>query len=364
MKIITIIGARPQFIKAAMVSKAIMTHNTRCAEHGLPQIEEKILHTGQHYDYNMSQIFFDELGIPAPTWHLGCSASVQEMQTAIREAIKDEKPDYILVYGDTNSTLAGALVAEERGIRLIHVEAGLRSYNAQMAEEYNRIETDKRSCLLFCPTHTAVENLRTEGITQGVHHVGDVMYDAALFFANQADRDLSLLRELQVESKAYYLSTIHRAETTNDRNKLKNILEALRQIDTPIILPMHPRTRKVIEADAELQQIVQQAKSLQVIDSVSYTHMVLLERHAQLILTDSGGVQKEAYFHGTPCITMRDETEWVETVEAGWNILVGSNTQAIIDATRHNFSKKEITEYGDGHCSEKIITILCQHHES
>ena len=214
MQIITIIGARPQFVKAAIVSRYIRLHNANSSIH----IEEKILHTGQHYDYNMSQVFFEQMGIPTPTWHLGCTNDVEQMRDAIIPLIKGNA-DYIMVYGDTNSTLAGALAAEACNIPLIHIEAGLRSYNMEMAEEYNRIETDKRATLLFCPTYTAVENLRKEGITQGVYHVGDVMYDATLYFAQQAENYSAILNQLNISPKQYYLATIHRAQTTDNINR-------------------------------------------------------------------------------------------------------------------------------------------------
>lgn len=356
MKIITIIGARPQFVKAAILSHYIRLHN----EQSLVQIEEHILHTGQHYDYNMSQIFFEEMGIPTPTWHLGCNSNVVEMRDAIIPLIKGNA-DYIMVYGDTNSTLAGALAAEICEIPLIHIEAGLRSHNPAMLEEYNRIETDKRSSYLFCPTQTAVNNLLNEDITQGVYHVGDVMYDATLFFAHQAEKCSTILHKLDITSKKYYLATIHRAQTTDKIENLANILRAFQQIPTPIILPLHPRTHKVIAGSSTLRSIVEQTPNLKIIESVSYLDMLLLEKYAALILTDSGGVQKEAYFHKTPCITMREETEWVETIDAGWNTLVGTDTTRILTAidTQHK-EKQQITEYGCGNAANSIIEILCR----
>ena len=356
MKIITIIGARPQFVKAAIVSHYIREHNARSSV----QIDERILHTGQHYDYNMSQIFFEQMDIPTPEWHLGCTGSVEQMRDAIIPIIAGNA-DYVMVYGDTNSTLAGALAAEACAIPLIHIEAGLRSYNMIMAEEYNRIQTDQRAALCFCPTTTAVTNLQREGYTRGVYHVGDVMYDATLFFAAKAAEYSSILEQLNISKKAYCLATIHRAETTDNADCLANILCAFQQIKTPIILPIHPRTRKVIEHSSHLQELVRQAENLRVIDSVSYMDMLQLERHASLILTDSGGVQKEAYFHHVPCVTMRNETEWVETVEAGWNTLVGTDTARIIAAaSAPTTTRKEITEYGNGNAAKQIIQILCQ----
>lgn len=356
MRIITIIGARPQFVKAAIVSRYIRLHNDNSSIH----IEEKILHTGQHYDYNMSQVFFEQMGIPTPTWHLGCTNEVACMRDAIIPLINGQA-DYIMVYGDTNSTLAGALAAEACNIPLIHIEAGLRSHNMEMAEEHNRIETDKRSTLLFCPTQTAVNNLRKEEITQGVYHVGDVMYDATLYFAEQAQKTSNILQQLQIVSKQYYLATIHRAQTTDNTEKLANILYAFQQIHHPIILPLHPRTKKVIDNSIVLTKLIQESPKLRIIDSVSYLDMLLLEKHAALILTDSGGVQKEAYFHHTPCITMREETEWVETVEAGWNTIVGTDTARILQAIQSPQQPQyEITEYGSGNAATNIIKILCQ----
>lgn len=356
MRIITIIGARPQFVKAAIVSRYIRLHNDNSSIH----IEEKILHTGQHYDYNMSQVFFEQMGIPTPTWHLGCTNDVACMRDAIIPLINGQA-DYIMVYGDTNSTLAGALAAEACNIPLIHIEAGLRSHNMEMVEEYNRIETDKRSTLLFCPTQTAVNNLHKEGITKGVYHVGDVMYDATLYFAEQAQKTSSILQQLQIVSKQYYLATIHRAQTTDNTEKLANILYAFQQIHHPIILPLHPRTKKVIDNSIVLTKLIQESPKLRIIDSVSYLDMLLLEKHAALILTDSGGVQKEAYFHHTPCITMREETEWVETVKAGWNTIVGTNTNRILQAVQSlQQPQYEITEYGSGNAATNIIKILCQ----
>lgn len=356
MKIITIIGARPQFVKAAIVSHYIRQHNA----HSSMQIEERILHTGQHYDYIMSQVFFEEMNIEAPTWHLGCVGSVEQMRDAIIPIIQGQA-DYVMVYGDTNSTLAGALAAEACEIPLIHIESGLRSYNIAMAEEYNRIETDRRAKYLFCPTKVAVTNLEKEGITQGVYHVGDVMYDATLYFAGKAEEQSRILQDLGLASRSYYLATVHRAETTDHPEKLESVLRALVQMDTPVILPLHPRTKKMIDHSQTLTELLEQPSSLRIIDSVSYLDMLMLEKHAALILTDSGGVQKEAYFHRVPCVTMRNETEWIETLETGWNRLVGTNTEQILQAVKTTaVPENEITEYGIGDAAYKIIDKLCQ----
>lgn len=336
-----------------MISKAVL----KKAQQGF-LIEEKILHTGQHYDYNMSSIFFDEMQIPAPAWHLGCSSDVQEMKHIIVPIVRGNA-DCILVYGDTNSTLAGALAAEECKIPLIHIEAGLRSHNMQMAEEYNRIETDRRSQVLFCPTSTAVQNLKTEGVQGKIFKSGDVMHDAAIVFGRIADQRATILSELALESGKYLLATIHRAENTASPEALMNIFRAFEQLPLPVVLPLHPRTRHVVEGDSNLSHFMVQTKNIRVIEPVSYINMVMLERHAKMILTDSGGVQKEAYFHGVPCITLRRETEWVETVQTGWNVLADTDTQQILNAFATPFKKQKIDEYGTGHAAEEIVDLLC-----
>lgn len=352
MNIITIIGARPQFIKAAAVSKAI----SDAAAAGMP-IQERVLHTGQHYDYNMSDIFFRELGLADPAWHLGCKGTVEEMKCQILKTLEDETPDYILVYGDTNSTLAGALVAEQMQVPLIHIEAGLRSGDMTMPEERNRILTDRLSHWLFCPTEAAVRNLLREGITSGVRLVGDVMYDAALRFTPVAEQKSTILQDLGLSPKSFVLCTIHRAATADSPQRLLSIFNALRQSGRTIILPLHPRTKRTIEQHPELQ--LDKADDIRTIDPVSYFDMLMLEHSAQLILTDSGGIQKEAYFSHTPCITLRDETEWVETVEAGWNKLAGTDTDRILQALKEPFSMQPINEYGDGNSAQIIVdTIL------
>lgn len=352
MKIITVIGARPQFVKAAMLSKAIARHNALC---GKTAIEEKILHTGQHYDYEMSEVFFCELGIPVPAWNLGCTGSPEEMRDKILPILQDEQPDFVVVYGDTNSTAGGAMAASEAGIRLVHIEAGLRSHNMAMPEERNRILTDRLATLLFCPTTTAVENLRQEGIEDGVENVGDIMYDAALTMVGQGDEVIS---GLGIE-KPYVLATVHRAENADSEQNMHEILTAFGQIGQRIVWPMHPRTKKMIAASEILTDLIQKADNIQLIDNQGYQEMAALEANAELILTDSGGVQKEAYFHSVPCVTMRNETEWVETVEKGWNQLTGANAARILAAVaaaqRPNTT---IEEYGDGHTAEKILQCL------
>ena len=358
MRILTIIGARPQFIKAAAVSRAINAHN----KSGGCRIDELILHTGQHYDHNMSQIFFDDLEIPKPAWQLNCSAMMPEpMSEEIITTVKGEKFDCVLLYGDTYSTLAGALAAENLQIPVAHIEAGLRSFNNAMPEEHNRIETDRRAEWLFCPTRTAVENLANEGRTRNVHLVGDVMYDAALMFAGIASRKSDILTQLNLRDKGFYLATIHRAENTNIE-KLTEIFSALSDIattETPIVLPLHPRTRNVIDSDACLKAQAFGNTAIKIIEPANYLDMIMLEKSAKLILTDSGGIQKEAYFHQTPCVTLREETEWVETVTAGWNKIVGTDAEKIKSAINSPFAKQPISDYGSGDSAQKIIEILC-----
>lgn len=352
MKIITIIGARPQFVKAAMLSTAIAEYNRQHPEY---PVEEKILHTGQHYDYEMSEVFFREMNIPNPVWNLGCTGAPEEMKSLIKPILESEKPDWVVVYGDTNSTAGGAMAASETGIQLAHVEAGLRSFNLTMPEERNRVLTDKLSTLLFCPTQTSVDNLRKEGITEGVMQIGDIMFDAAIRFSGQSE---NILDKLEIE-KPYILATVHRAENTDSVENMRNILTAFRDMKRRIVWPMHPRTRKTIGDNPVLSQILDEASQIQVIDNQGYLEMVALEEYSELILTDSGGIQKEAYFHCVPCVTMRDETEWVETVEAGWNTLTGADTKRILTAIANAHKPNTtIDAYGDGHTAEKILECL------
>lgn len=361
MKIITVIGARPQFIKAAAVSRAIISHN----QMNNLKIEEKIIHTGQHYDENMSRIFFKDLRIPEPSWQLKCDHGSHAKMTAhmlaeIEPVLISEQPDYVLVYGDTNSTLAGALTAAKLHIPVIHIEAGLRSFNKQMPEEINRIMTDHVSSFLFCPTFAAVQNLRNENITQNVFHVGDVMYDAACTFGRIAEKNSTILSSLQLIPKQFYLCTIHRAENTDNPERLSGILEAMLKIaskDYPVILPLHPRTKAYLEK-YKLNTLMAENKYIKMVEPLNYPDMIILEKQAKTIFTDSGGIQKEAYFHRTPCITLREETEWIETVQAGWNQLAGYQTEKIIACLNHQTPKSNIKEYGDGHASEKIIELL------
>ncbi len=352
MKIVTIVGARPQFVKAAPVSKALRK------EH-----RELLLHTGQHYDENMSRIFFDELGIPRPDKNLEIGSNSHARQTAailvgVENYLQQEKPDLVVVYGDTNSTLAGTVAASKLCIKIAHIEAGLRSFNRTMPEEINRIVADRLSDMLFCPTETAVINLKKEGMTGRVFNVGDVMFDAALNFAPMADSKSKILEKLGIAPKSYALMTMHRAENTDDVEKLTAIVDAIVESEKTIVFPVHPRTRKYL-AENSLSDKLIQAEHIILTEPVSFLDMICLEKNARQILTDSGGVQKEAYFYKIPCITLRAETEWVETVDDGWNCLVGADREKISEAIL-NFSPNtpQKGHYGDGTASGKIVTTL------
>ena len=348
MKILTVVGARPQFIKAAAVSNIIRN------EH-----EEILVHTGQHYDENMSKIFFEELNIPKPDYNLGIGSGGHGKQTGsmliqLEELYLKEKPDMVLVYGDTNSTFAGAVCASKLLIPVAHIEAGLRSFNMTMPEEQNRILTDNISKYLLVPTTSAVKNLSAEGITSGVHNVGDVMYDATLNFTQISKEKSKIIGELKLSNEEFILATIHRAENTNDINRLRNIIEALNESAQQIILPLHPRTKKYMDDYGLVFN-----NNIKIIDPVGYLDMISLEMHCTKIVTDSGGVQKEAFFMNKPCITMRDETEWVETVQNGWNIVVGTDKAKILDGIV-NFVPSQVQQniFGDGHAAEKILKII------
>ncbi|MCJ7690780.1 MAG: UDP-N-acetylglucosamine 2-epimerase (non-hydrolyzing) [Clostridiaceae bacterium] len=348
MKILTVIGARPQFIKAAAVSNVLRK------EH-----QEILVHTGQHSDDNMSKIFFDELEIPKPDYNLDIGSGNHGHQTGsmlikLEELYLKEKPDLVLVYGDTNSTLAGALCASKLLIPVAHVEAGLRSFNMNMPEEQNRILTDHLSKFLFIPTLSAQNNLQHEGITKGVYNIGDVMYDGILHFKEIANKKSSIISKLKLNDKEFFLCTIHRAENTNSIERLGSIISALNDSGEKCILPLHPRTKSYIK-DYGLKF----SDNIEIIEPLGYLDMIQLEMHCKKIITDSGGVQKEAFFMGKPCITLRDETEWIETVENGWNIIVGTNKEKIIDAIREfSPSRKQDNIFGDGDASTKILNII------
>jgi UDP-GlcNAc3NAcA epimerase len=358
VNITTIVGARPQFIKAAMVSRAFVQYNRENEDY---HFVESLIHTGQHYDHNMSDIFFKQMGIPEPMVNLNAGSGLHgemtgRMLAMIEKELMELKPDWLLVYGDTNSTLAGALAAAKLHIPVAHVEAGLRSFNKQMPEEINRILTDHVSSMLFCPTYTAMQNLQSENITRGVHHAGDVMYDAAKVFSDISSETSTVFRDQGLKSGGYLLSTLHRAENTDNPERLRSILNAFVRLaeKEPVVLPLHPRTAKSVR-DLGFEKLLE---PLRILPPVSFLDMVLLEKHARRILTDSGGVQKEAYFHGVPCVTLRHETEWIETVRAGWNTVAGTETGSILSAVAESKPGETIAEYGDGVASFRIVEFL------
>lgn len=353
MKVINIVGARPQIIKASVISRALRKTG---------KIREILLHTGQHYDKNMSAIFFRELEMPIPQYNLCIGSGLQGLQTgkmleAIEKVLLFENPDLAIVYGDTNSTLAGALSAAKLHIPVAHIEAGLRSFNKKMPEEINRILTDHVSELLFTPTMDSVGNLKNEGIPKNkIYHVGDVMYDVALHYGKKAEQVSRILAELQLSRRDYILSTIHRPENTEDIKRLSIIFSAFLDIAKKftIVMPLHPRTRKKI---AELRLDL---ANLTIIDPIGYLDMLILEKNARLIITDSGGIQKEAYFYAVPCVTLRDQTEWMESVKSGGNLLtkVDSKENIIRNVFLARKSQKRLKIYGGGKSADKIVDIL------
>lgn len=354
VNILTVVGARPQFIKASMLSRLFQEDEN---------IKEILVHTGQHYDENMSDVFFKQLQIPKPDYNLGVGSDSHGKQTArmlseIETILLKEKPDIVLVYGDTNSTFAGALAASKLHIPIAHVESGLRSFNKKMPEEINRILTDHLSTWLFCPTDTAVTNLKKEGMEEGVHLTGDIMFDTILYYKKIALKHSTLLARLNLAANDYYLATIHRAENTDNFIRLKNLLTVLSQLDRAVVLPLHPRTKHKIE-QWKLESFLF-ASHVHIVEPLDYFDMLTLESQAKMILTDSGGVQKEAYMLQIPCITLRDETEWMETVQSKWNSLVGaSDYQRILK----EISLKKVPDtypalFGDGKTSDGIYKIL------
>ena len=363
LKIVSVVGARPQFVKAAVVSRAIARFNR---EEKSSRLEEIIVHTGQHYDANMSQVFFDRMEIPEPQVNLGVGSGLHGEMTGtmlmkVEEVLLQERPGWVLVYGDTNSTLAGALAAVKLGIPVAHIEAGLRSYNRRMPEEINRVLTDRMASLLFCPTEIAVENLKKEGLSSGVCNVGDVMYDAFLSLREKALEESTILAGLGLENRGYCLATVHRQENTDDPVRLSGIFRAFAELAGPacaFVVPLHPRTRKMIgKTDFDESSNVH----VRLIEPVDYFDMIALEAHSRAVLTDSGGVQKEAFFAGVPCITLRDETEWLETVASGWNHLAGAETDRIVDAFRRigvKAGKRPRGLYGDGKAGRMIVAEL------
>jgi len=361
MKILTVIGARPQFIKAAVVSRVVAERHANGAK-----LQEVLVHTGQHYDENMSQIFFDELGIPRPEYNLEISQSSHGRMTGrmlekLDDLIQDEAPDWVLVYGDTNSTIAGALAAVKLHVPVAHVEAGLRSYNRRMPEEINRVLTDHAADLLFTPTDIAVENLRKEGVAQNkIRPSGDVMFDSSIYFGRKAEEASKILEQLGLEQGSYILATCHRAENTDDEGRLRAIFEGLSEAATkiPVVLPLHPRTRGRLEKLGILGSV---GEKIKLVDPVGYLDMVMLEKHAALVVTDSGGVQKEAFFFKVPCVTLRDETEWVELVELGWNRLVSPTSGIVVTEgiqAALGTKGKEGQPYGRGNAAELIVDAL------
>ncbi len=393
-KILAVVGARPQFVKAAAVSRAFARHNS--SRGGDELLQHLIVHTGQHYDDNLSQVFFDELEIPPPACNLGIGSQSHGAQTGamlkeIEALLSSQKPRVVLTYGDTNSTLAATLAAVKLHIPAAHVEAGLRSFNRDMPEEINRVVADELSSLLFCPTPAAVANLKAEGIPprrqvpagplglqgQQVFLVGDVMYDALLFYRSLSERRSTILGALGLEPARYCLATLHRAENTDDPTRLYTILHTLGTIAAtrlPVVLPLHPRTRKFLHG-LSLQPGAQAFEAIRFIDPVGYLDMIQLENAARVILTDSGGVQKESHLLGVPCITLREETEWVESVETGWNTLAGANHERIMAAfnaatawrgegvpfpTGATGAATVAGLYGDGKAASKIVSIISE----
>lgn len=378
IKIVTIIGARPQIIKAAAISRAIRNKFS-------DSIKEVIVHTGQHYDSNMSQVFFDELGIPHPDINLGTGSGKHGRQTAlmidgIEKVLLDEQPDYLVVYGDTNSTLAGGIAASKMHIPVVHIEAGLRSFNKRMPEEINRIMCDHVSTLLFTPTKTGYDNLLREGFKGNagkadidspvIYHCGDVMYDNTLHFGKVAEARSEILQHLRLEDKEFILATIHRDNNTDNPNRLSNIFEALNEITVQtgisVVLPLHPRTAGLLQKNLSDELFTQVSNNalMQITEPVSFLDMTMLESKARLILTDSGGVQKEAYFFRKPCVIARPETEWVEITDAGAGILTDADSSRIINATNYFLSNPAIDYkpvFGDGKAAEFICAKMLEH---
>lgn len=351
MKVLTAIGTRPQFIKAAPVSRALERAG----------VAEVLVHSGQHYDHGMSRVFFEELGLREPDVNLGAGAGTHAEQTArmlvgFEDVIARERPDFVIVHGDTNSTLAAALAAVKLGVRVAHNEAGLRSFNRAMPEEHNRVLTDHCADVLWCPTASAAAQLAREGIRHGVHVVGDVMFDACLLFGDIAAQRSHVLERLRLEAGRYLLVTLHRPYNVDPPARLRLLMDALGQTAEPVVLPQHPRLAIRLKEHG-----ITAPTNVRLIEPVGYLDMTLLERRARMILTDSGGVQKEAYFHGVPCVTLRPETEWMETVEAGWNRLVDANVDAIVRAVRERFwPDARPPLFGDGRAAEHLVEVLAR----
>jgi UDP-GlcNAc3NAcA epimerase len=371
-KLLSIVGVRPQFVKAAMLCAATERYNR--ARSGTESVQHRLLHTGQHYDPEMADSFFEQLPLPQPDYGLGIGSGSHGAQTAamlerIERILQADAPGWVIVYGDTNSTLAGALAAAKLHIRVAHVESGLRSFNRQMPEEINRVAADHWANLLLCPTQAAVHQLRREGIVKNTYFTGDVMLDAVQVFAGAAAQRSTIIRDLGLESKGYILATIHRAENTDSMERMRGLVETLCQLRRPTILAMHPRLRTKFDKDPayrDLEARLKQAEHLRITSPLSYLDMLQLEANARLIMTDSGGVQKEAYFLATPCLTLRDETEWTETLKDGWNFLVGTSPTRILPLVAslwsHNGAsptgRPVLSEFGDGRAADRILEIL------
>jgi len=368
VKVVTIVGARPQFIKAAAVSRAIKANNDL---HTTRSIIEVIVHTGQHFDTNMSDVFFEEMQIPVPDYHLNINsmnhgAMTGRMLEKIEEILLKEKPDFVMVYGDTNSTLAGALAAKKLHIKVVHIESGLRSFNMRMPEEINRILTDRISDILCCPTDTAVENLKKEGFTVTndqplVVKTGDVMQDAALYYSTFSAKNSSIIKDLKLGDRDFVLCTVHRAENTDDPNRLKNIYEALLDIskNMTVVVPLHPRTQKILST-IDLR-LLDSDEQLLIIKPVGYFDMIELLKKTKIVMTDSGGLQKEAFFFSKPCVTLREETEWCELVELKANVIAGWDKKTILEAfnaMENTIIETDVNIYGNGQAAINIINNL------
>ncbi len=371
-KLLSIIGVRPQFVKAAMVCAAVERFNRQLPEQ--EHIEHVLLNTGQHYDFEMADVFFQQLPLPAPDFNLDVGSGTHGAQTAamlekIERILLLHRPDCVVVYGDTNSTLAAALAAAKVHVPVAHIESGLRSFNRCMPEEINRIVADHVSTILLCPTEAAVQQLQSEGITENVYFTGDVMLDAVFTFSPLATISSNALTALGVEPKQYILTTIHRAENTDSPHRLRQLVETLCRLERPTVFSMHPRLRAKLEHQAEyreLQEKLARAPHLKITPPLSYLDMLHLEANARLVMTDSGGVQKETFFAGTPCLTLRDETEWIETLEGGWNRVVGTSPQVILPLVESLWtgngatpaSKPKLSAFGNGRAADNILEIL------
>mgnify|MGYP000275914317 CR=1 FL=1 len=351
MKIVSVVGARPQFIKLAPLSRQVRDFH-----------KEIIIHSGQHYDNEMSQLFFDDLEIPKPDYNLGVGSGSHAYQTSeilvrTEKILHKEKPDLVIVYGDTNTTIAASLAAAKMNIKIAHIESGLRSFNTRMPEEINRVLTDHCSNLLFAPTQTAVENLRNEGITNGVHMVGDIMYDALINNIEIASKKSNILNKYNLAKKGYILLTIHRQENTDIEANLCNIISAAINIDKKIVFPVHPRTIKFI-AKYDLDKLIENSK-IEMVPPLGYLDFINLLKNSEKIMTDSGGVQKEAYILEIPCVTLRNETEWVETVHDGWNTIVGTDIDSITNSLLNLFPTAATKKlFGEGNSSKLISDKL------